>query len=101
MARQFAAVGKGVAAAPLDQAQLQWRLILPMASEATRAMNEKVVESGDAVDLATVLGLGLAPWRGGLARWMQTIGADELARRLTNFVMDVSAKHGKRPDPAK
>jgi 3-hydroxyacyl-CoA dehydrogenase/enoyl-CoA hydratase/3-hydroxybutyryl-CoA epimerase len=101
MARQFAAIGKGVAPAPLDQAQLQWRLILPMASEATRAMNEKVVESGDAVDLATVLGLGLAPWRGGLARWMQTIGADELARRLTNFVMDVSAKHGKRPDPAK
>jgi 3-hydroxyacyl-CoA dehydrogenase/enoyl-CoA hydratase/3-hydroxybutyryl-CoA epimerase len=92
MARQFGAV----ATAPVDEAQLQWRLILPMASEATRAMNEHVVESGDAVDLATVLGLGMAAWRGGLARWIDMLGTGELGRRLS----EVAAKYGKRLEPA-
>jgi 3-hydroxyacyl-CoA dehydrogenase / enoyl-CoA hydratase / 3-hydroxybutyryl-CoA epimerase len=98
MARQFGAVAGAVrAAGQMNEAQLQWRLILPMASEATRAMNEHVVESGDTVDLATVLGLGLAPWRGGLACWMQTVGAAELARRLS----EAAAKSGKRLEAAR
>ena len=54
---------------PLDlpPAELQRRLIGPMAAEARLVLAEGVVESADAIDLATVLGLGFAPFRGGLA----------------------------------
>ena len=46
----------------------QWRLVLPMVNEAARLLAEGVTDSTDAVDLATVFGTGLAPFRGGLAR---------------------------------
>jgi len=51
----------------LPPAELQRRLIGPMAAEARLVLAEGVVESADAIDLATVLGLGFAPFRGGLA----------------------------------
>ncbi|NDC62477.1 MAG: FAD-dependent oxidoreductase [Planctomycetia bacterium] len=56
---------------PLDAspADLQRRLIEPMAAEARMALAEGVVEAADAIDLATVLGLGFAPFRGGLASY--------------------------------
>ena len=65
------------------------RLVLPMVNEAARALAEGVVDSADTVDLATVLGLGLAPFRGGLAHWAEAEGLgrlvgqmDELASRF-------------------
>jgi phosphoenolpyruvate carboxylase len=38
-----------------------------MAAEARLVLAEKVVESPESLDLATVLGIGFAPFRGGLA----------------------------------
>lgn len=43
------------------------RLITPMADEARRVLAEQVVTAADAVDLATVLGIGFPAFRGGLA----------------------------------
>jgi hypothetical protein len=40
-----------------------------MADEARIVLKEGVVDSPDVIDLATVLGLGFAPFRGGLARF--------------------------------
>lgn len=51
---------------------IQRQLLRPMADEAARLLEEHVVESVDAIDLATVLGAGVAPFRGGLARWMRS-----------------------------
>ena len=51
-----------------------WRLVLPMVNEAARLLEEGVIDSTDAIDLATVLGTGLAPFRGGLAHFADTTG---------------------------
>ena len=75
---------------------IQWRLVLPMTNEAARVLEEGVTDSTDAIDLATVLGLGLAPFRGGLARFADSVGADQLVRRLT----DLAARLGPRFEPA-
>jgi hypothetical protein len=40
-----------------------------MAAEARLVLEAGVVDSADAIDLATVLGLGFAPFRGGLATY--------------------------------
>jgi 3-hydroxyacyl-CoA dehydrogenase/enoyl-CoA hydratase/3-hydroxybutyryl-CoA epimerase len=53
----------------LSDEKVQKRLMDTMAAEARKLLAEKVVESPDAIDLATVLGLGFAPFRGGLARF--------------------------------
>jgi 3-hydroxyacyl-CoA dehydrogenase/enoyl-CoA hydratase/3-hydroxybutyryl-CoA epimerase len=47
--------------------EVQDRLMRPMAAEARLVLAEKVIESPESLDLATVLGIGFAPFRGGLA----------------------------------
>jgi 3-hydroxyacyl-CoA dehydrogenase/enoyl-CoA hydratase/3-hydroxybutyryl-CoA epimerase len=79
-----------------DPEAVQWRLVLPMINEAARVLEEGVTDSTDAIDLATVLGLGLAPFRGGLARFADSVGADQLVVRLSGL----AARLGPRFEPA-
>jgi 3-hydroxyacyl-CoA dehydrogenase/enoyl-CoA hydratase/3-hydroxybutyryl-CoA epimerase len=67
-----------------------------MANEAARVIEEGVVDSTDAVDLATLLGLGLAPFRGGAARYVDDEGAEEIVRELEML----AERHGERFEPA-
>jgi 3-hydroxyacyl-CoA dehydrogenase/enoyl-CoA hydratase/3-hydroxybutyryl-CoA epimerase len=60
-------VAAAPAAVPAPAGAIQRRLIDPMAAEARLVLDAGVVDSADALDLATVLGLGFAPFRGGLA----------------------------------
>ncbi|MDP9174100.1 MAG: 3-hydroxyacyl-CoA dehydrogenase NAD-binding domain-containing protein [Planctomycetota bacterium] len=53
----------------LSELDVQARLMEPMVREAKRAMEEGIVDSPDAIDLATVMGLGFPPFRGGLAKY--------------------------------
>ena len=46
------------------------------------------------VDLGLIFGLGFPPFKGGLLFWADTLGADEILRRLTPF-----AAIGKRLEP--
>jgi 3-hydroxyacyl-CoA dehydrogenase/enoyl-CoA hydratase/3-hydroxybutyryl-CoA epimerase len=79
-----------------DAESLQWRLVLPMVNESARVLEEGVTDSADSVDLATVFGLGLAPFRGGIVQFANTVGAPEIVRRLD----ELTAKHGVRFTPA-
>ena len=79
-----------------DRKAIQWRLVLPMTNEAARLLDEGVTDSTDAIDLATVLGLGFAPFRGGLARFADSVGADELVARLAALAVRL----GPRFEPA-
>lgn len=76
--------------------ETQWRLVLPMVNEAARLLDEGVIESAELVDLATVLGLGFAPFRGGLARFADAVGTEWIVSRLEDF----AARHGPRFAPA-
>ncbi len=72
------------------------RLILPMVNEAARVLEEGIVASADNLDLASILGLGIAGWRGGVARYADDEGACEIVRRL-----EMLAEHdGERFEPA-
>ena len=72
------------------------RVILPMINEAARVVEEGVVDSTDAIDLATLLGLGVAPFRGGVARYVDDEGAEEIVRELELL----SERYGERFEPA-
>jgi 3-hydroxyacyl-CoA dehydrogenase/enoyl-CoA hydratase/3-hydroxybutyryl-CoA epimerase len=77
--------------------QLEWRPMLMMANEAVRVLEEGVTDSADAVDLSVLLGLGMGPFRGGILRWVDSVGADKIVARLT----DLAKGHGPRFAPAK
>lgn len=72
------------------------RLITPMVGEAMKLLDERIIASPDALDLATVLGIGFAPFRGGLANYANLAGTYAGPRdRSSNKVIEsaVSGPH--------
>jgi len=88
--------GAPVIDAAAREQEIQWRLALPMVNEAAKLLAEGVTESTDVVDLATVLGTGLAPFRGGLAHFADTTGIDVIVTKMEQM----SARYGPRFVPA-
>lgn len=66
----------------LDSNTTRARLILPMVNEAARLLVEGVTDSADTIDLASVLGLGLAPFRGGLVHFAEVEGLDHIVEQM-------------------
>ncbi|MCZ6597396.1 MAG: hypothetical protein O7B99_07155, partial [Planctomycetota bacterium] len=58
------------------------RLVLAMFNEGARALEEEVVAGARELDLATVFGLGFAPFRGGLLRYADARGLPAIVERL-------------------
>jgi 3-hydroxyacyl-CoA dehydrogenase/enoyl-CoA hydratase/3-hydroxybutyryl-CoA epimerase/enoyl-CoA isomerase len=50
------------------------RMMVPMCTEMARCLDEKIVDSAVEADLALIYGLGFPVFRGGVCRWMDTIG---------------------------
>jgi 3-hydroxyacyl-CoA dehydrogenase/enoyl-CoA hydratase/3-hydroxybutyryl-CoA epimerase len=66
----------------LDDDAIAQRLALVIVNEAARCLDESVVASARELDLATVLGTGFAPFRGGVLRWADALGAAACVARL-------------------
>jgi 3-hydroxyacyl-CoA dehydrogenase / enoyl-CoA hydratase / 3-hydroxybutyryl-CoA epimerase / enoyl-CoA isomerase len=61
------------------------RMMVPMATELVRCLDEGIVESPAEADMALVYGVGFPPFRGGLFSWIDAIGAQT--------VCDMADKH--------
>jgi len=55
------------------------RMMLPMATEMARCLEEGIVGTPAEADLALLFGLGFPPFRGGVFRWMDTVGLQYIA----------------------
>ncbi|GAA0854346.1 fatty acid oxidation complex subunit alpha FadB [Aliiglaciecola litoralis] len=62
-----------------DKDEIIARLMVPMANEAIRCLEEGIVGSAAEADMALLYGLGFPPFRGGIFRYIETMG-------LSNFV---------------
>jgi 3-hydroxyacyl-CoA dehydrogenase / enoyl-CoA hydratase / 3-hydroxybutyryl-CoA epimerase / enoyl-CoA isomerase len=60
--------------------QIVMRCMLPMAIEMARCIEEGIVASPAEADMALLMGLGFPPFRGGILRWMDEIGAETLCQ---------------------
>jgi len=58
------------------------RCVLPMINEAARCLDEGVVQSAAEVDLGMIMGTGFPPFRGGLLRYADSLGAQRIVDRL-------------------
>ena len=61
------------------------RMMLPMAIEMARCLEEGIVGSAAEADLALLYGVGFPPFRGGIFRWMDTVGLAHIAEASGKF----------------
>jgi 3-hydroxyacyl-CoA dehydrogenase / enoyl-CoA hydratase / 3-hydroxybutyryl-CoA epimerase / enoyl-CoA isomerase len=65
-----------------------------MLLEATRVLEEGIVREPGDVDMGLILGIGFPPFRGGILRWADTVGARAIVEKLARY-----ATLGKRYEP--
>jgi 3-hydroxyacyl-CoA dehydrogenase/enoyl-CoA hydratase/3-hydroxybutyryl-CoA epimerase len=75
-----------------DPALLAERMVLPMVNEAARCLDEGIVASPGALDLAMVFGVGFPAFRGGLCRWADQQGLARLVERLERHAETVAPR---------
>jgi 3-hydroxyacyl-CoA dehydrogenase len=68
------------------------RLILPMVNEAARCLAENIVEGPGPLDLALVFGIGFPPFRGGLCRWADSEGLNQIVSRLETLADECGSR---------
>lgn len=61
------------------------RMMIPMATELTRCLDEGIVETAAEADMALVYGTGFPPFRGGVFRWIDSIGAQAFCDLANKF----------------
>src|SRR5690554_1489389 len=76
----------------LDAQTIQIRLFLPMVNEAAYIFADKIVDKAGTVDIGMIFGTGFPPFKGGLLRWADQEGLEQIAERLKNFAEQVSAE---------
>jgi 3-hydroxyacyl-CoA dehydrogenase/enoyl-CoA hydratase/3-hydroxybutyryl-CoA epimerase/enoyl-CoA isomerase len=55
------------------------RMMLPMVTELARCLEDGIVGSAAEADLALLFGIGFPPFRGGIFRWVDTVGMAYIA----------------------
>lgn len=61
------------------------RVMIPMANEAIRCLEEGIVGSAAEADMALIYGLGFPPFRGGIFRYIETMGLDKFVALADKF----------------
>jgi 3-hydroxyacyl-CoA dehydrogenase/enoyl-CoA hydratase/3-hydroxybutyryl-CoA epimerase/3-hydroxyacyl-CoA dehydrogenase/enoyl-CoA hydratase/3-hydroxybutyryl-CoA epimerase/enoyl-CoA isomerase len=78
----------------MDPEEITDRLFLPMLLEATRVLEEGIVREPGDVDMGLILGIGFPPFKGGILRWADTVGAAAIVEMLAKY-----APLGRRYEP--
>ncbi|MEK9656943.1 MAG: 3-hydroxyacyl-CoA dehydrogenase NAD-binding domain-containing protein [bacterium] len=73
------------------------RLVLSMINESMKCLDEKVVETVEALDYAMILGTGYPPFRGGPCRFIDQEGVSQIIRKLEYL----AKTYGERFKPSK
>jgi 3-hydroxyacyl-CoA dehydrogenase/enoyl-CoA hydratase/3-hydroxybutyryl-CoA epimerase/enoyl-CoA isomerase len=68
-----------------SEAEIVARMMIPMATELARCLEEGIVASPAEADMALVYGLGFPPFRGGVFRWLDSMGAEEFCALAKPF----------------
>jgi 3-hydroxyacyl-CoA dehydrogenase/enoyl-CoA hydratase/3-hydroxybutyryl-CoA epimerase len=82
--------------AKLPGEEIQMRCSLQLVNEALLAFGEGILRSPRDGDVGAIFGLGFPPFRGGPFRYVDTLGAAEVLRRVRGYEM----RFGRRWTPA-
>ncbi len=76
--------------------EISGRLVLTMINEAARILDEGIVDRPSVVDAGMIFGTGFPPFRGGLLRYADSLGAASILRDLEDY----AGRYGDRFEPA-
>jgi 3-hydroxyacyl-CoA dehydrogenase/enoyl-CoA hydratase/3-hydroxybutyryl-CoA epimerase/enoyl-CoA isomerase len=62
------------------------RCMVPMATELARCLEEGIVDSAAEADMSLIYGLGFPVFRGGVFRWIDSIGLDKFVEMADKHV---------------
>jgi len=80
----------------LDDQTITQRALYIMINEASRCLEEGIVEDAAHLDMAMVLGTGFPPFRGGLMRYADSVGIPQIADSLQGL----ASMYGSRFEPS-
>lgn len=80
----------------LDDLCIQQRALFIMINEASRCLEESVVDNARYLDMALVMGAGFPAFRGGLMRYADSLGIESVVTKLNQL----RAAYGERFAPA-
>lgn len=58
----------------ISDEQIVMRMMIPMAFETIRCLDEGIVQSPSEADMALIYGIGFPPFKGGLLHWLDQVG---------------------------
>jgi 3-hydroxyacyl-CoA dehydrogenase/enoyl-CoA hydratase/3-hydroxybutyryl-CoA epimerase len=76
--------------------EIQMRCALQFVNEALHCLGEGILRSPRDGDIGAIFGLGFPPFRGGPLRYVDSVGAAEVLRRIEEY----RGRHGARWTPA-
>ncbi len=68
-----------------DENEIIERMMIPMCTEMARCLEEKIVGSPAEADMALLYGVGFPIFRGGIFRWMDSIGMDTIVAMADKY----------------
>lgn len=68
-----------------DSEEVIARMMIPMATELARCLEENVVDSAAEADMALIYGVGFPPFRGGVFRWIDSIGIEAFVEMCDKY----------------
>jgi 3-hydroxyacyl-CoA dehydrogenase/enoyl-CoA hydratase/3-hydroxybutyryl-CoA epimerase len=83
--------------AGLTDEVIEKRLIYIMINEAARIVEEELVRDVADVDIGMIFGTGFAPFRGGLLRYADSVGADAIVTDLELFARNFGPRFQPAP----
>jgi 3-hydroxyacyl-CoA dehydrogenase/enoyl-CoA hydratase/3-hydroxybutyryl-CoA epimerase len=69
----------------LDLETIQKRCVYLMINEAARCLEEKIARDASDIDIGMIFGTGFAPFRGGVLRYADSLGAEKICSDLEVF----------------
>ena len=70
----------------VDANEIIDRLLISMAMEMVRCLEEGIVASPEEADMALIYGVGFPAFHGGICRWMDEVGLQEICDRGDRYV---------------
>ncbi|HWZ90166.1 MAG TPA: fatty acid oxidation complex subunit alpha FadJ [Polyangiaceae bacterium] len=81
----------------LPQQDIAWRCALQLINEACHCFGEGILRSARDGDIGAIFGLGFPPFRGGPFRYIDTVGASEVVRRLEAYRSSLGERFAPAP----
>ena len=77
--------------------EIEKRLVYLMVNEAARCLEEGLVRDVSDIDIGMIFGTGFAPFRGGLCRYADTVGAEHIVADLEIYARNLGTRFQPAP----